>query len=126
MFTSEIIRKAEEKAAGSSYAYFVQCLQEVGILYYDVSLTSGTKTYFFKSAERIVLHDFEPVICSETFNEQAVVRALRRTQSGETTYHQFLAEIGDAGVHSYVADLESRTVIYAGHNSNERYTEAIP
>jgi len=53
------------------------------------------------------------------FNEQALVKALRVDQAGESTFPEFLDATWRAGVVRYDVDLEARTVAYQGCNGEE-------
>jgi uncharacterized protein YbcV (DUF1398 family) len=56
------------------------------------------------------------------FDEERLVRALRRDQAGESSLPEFLLASWEAGVLSYDVDLEARTVTYYGAGG-ESYTE---
>jgi uncharacterized protein YbcV (DUF1398 family) len=58
-----------------------------------------------------------------TFDESALIKALRIDQSGESTLPEFLDASWRAGVVRYEVDLEARTVAYQGCNGEE-YVEA--
>jgi uncharacterized protein YbcV (DUF1398 family) len=60
-----------------------------------------------------------------TFDREALIRALRIDQSGETTFPEFLKATWDAGVVSYDVDLEKRNVTYYGA-LGESYVEDYP
>jgi uncharacterized protein YbcV (DUF1398 family) len=59
------------------------------------------------------------------FNEEALIKALRVDQAGESTFPEFLDATWRAGVVRYDVDLEARTVAYQGCNGEE-YIEAYP
>ena len=59
------------------------------------------------------------------FDEEALIKALRVDQAGESTFPEFLDATWQAGVVRYDVDLEARTVAYQGCNGEE-YTEAYP
>jgi uncharacterized protein YbcV (DUF1398 family) len=59
------------------------------------------------------------------FDEEALIKALRVDQAGESTFPQFLDATWRAGVVRYDVDLEARTVAYQGFNGEE-YIEAYP
>lgn len=48
------------------------------------------------------------------FNRDALIKAIRLDQAGESTFLEFLQASWDAGVVSYVVDFEQRSVIYYG------------
>jgi uncharacterized protein YbcV (DUF1398 family) len=59
------------------------------------------------------------------FDEEALIKALRVDQAGESTFQEFLDASWRAGVVSSDVDLEARTVAYQGCNGEE-YIEAYP
>ena len=59
------------------------------------------------------------------FDGEALVRALRKDQAGESTFPEFLEASWRAGVTGYVVDLDARTVEYQGC-AGERYAESYP
>ena len=59
------------------------------------------------------------------FSEEALIKALRVDQAGESTFPEFLDATWRAGVVRYDVDLEGRTVTYQGCNGEE-YIEAYP
>jgi uncharacterized protein YbcV (DUF1398 family) len=60
-----------------------------------------------------------------TFNQHALIHALREDQAGRTTFPQFLAATWQAGVIRYIADFDLRQVTYFGCKG-ESYIEAYP
>lgn len=59
------------------------------------------------------------------FDREALIRALRIDQSGESTFPEFLAASWRAGVVRYDVDFGARKVAYQGSNG-EQYVEAYP
>lgn len=59
------------------------------------------------------------------FNSDALIKALRRDQAGETTFPEFLKAAWDAGVIGYEVDFEARRVDYFGV-FGEIYSESYP
>lgn len=57
-----------------------------------------------------------------TFNQQALITAIKKDQNGETTFPEFLQAIWNAGVVSYGVDFLARNVNYHGING-ESYLE---
>lgn len=60
-----------------------------------------------------------------TFTQDALIRALRTDQAGESTFEEFLMASWKAGVVSYEVDLVARTVAYRGIDGEE-YVEEYP
>lgn len=59
------------------------------------------------------------------FAKDALIRALRTDQAGESTFLQFLKSTWEAGVIGYDIDFENRTCTYFGANG-ESFTENYP
>jgi uncharacterized protein YbcV (DUF1398 family) len=60
-----------------------------------------------------------------SFDREALIKALRIDQAGESTFPEFLAATWRAGVVRYDVDFAARTVTYLGCNGEE-YTEEYP
>jgi uncharacterized protein YbcV (DUF1398 family) len=60
-----------------------------------------------------------------SFDREAVIRALRVDQAGDTTFPQFLTAIWQAGVTRFVVDTDQRAVTYSGIDGNA-YIETYP
>lgn len=59
------------------------------------------------------------------FNIDALVTAIKKDQSGNSTFQEFLQSAWNAGVISYDVDFINRKVIYYGINKN-KYVEEYP
>ena len=59
------------------------------------------------------------------FNREALIRALRINQAGQSTFLDFLKASWEAGVINYDVDLENRKVTYYGA-TGESYVENYP
>ena len=59
------------------------------------------------------------------FDKEALIRALRTDQAGESTFPEFLRSSWDAGVIGYDIDFEKRTCSYFGAQG-ESYIESYP
>lgn len=59
------------------------------------------------------------------FNREALIRALRTDQAGESTFPEFLTASWKAGIVRYDVDFEARHVTYYGCRG-ESYVEAYP
>ncbi len=90
--------------------------------------------WFLPAAESVYLTDLGPVVQQgepiatgtldvPVYDEEALIRALRVDQAGESTFPEFLLSTWKAGVVRYVVDLDAREVVYHGLGG-ESYTEA--
>lgn len=88
------------------------------------------------SCQSMFLTDYGPVVMQgaplqsgamdvPAFDREALIRALRTDQAGESTFPEFLAASWRAGVVRYDVDFAARTVGYYGCNGEE-YVEAYP
>jgi uncharacterized protein YbcV (DUF1398 family) len=59
------------------------------------------------------------------FDREALIKALRTDQAGNSTFPEFLAASWRAGVVRYYVDFTARTVAYYGAN-DEQYVEEYP
>ena len=92
--------------------------------------------WFLPAGESLYLTDLGAVVSQgvplvswlvdvPTFDGEAVVRAIRADQAGESTFPEFLESIWRAGVVRYEADFDGRTVSYYGSDGTN-YVEAYP
>ena len=88
------------------------------------------------AAESLYLTDLGPVVNQGTplvtgfaailpFDREALIRALRKDQAGNSTFPEFLMASWQAGVVRYEVDFEARQVTYVG-GLGESYVEAYP
>ena len=123
----ELITTAKNRAKGQSYPHLIKSLKAIGIDNYFVKVSNHKRTYTATNGEKLILPpdmpEFEP---AETFELEAVKDAIKEIQEKTIDYHTFLKKIGDAGIHTYVADITGMKVIYQGPNSEYEYEEIIP
>lgn len=125
--TEDLITSAEHRSVGQPYPYFVKNLKAIGVDNYEIKVRNHKRTYTSVTGDKLVIQgDLPEFECAETFELDSVKTAIRRNQEGITDYPTFLREIGAAGIHTYVADLENMMVIYQGPNSEYEYEETIP
>lgn len=60
-----------------------------------------------------------------SFDEAALIKALRTDQAGKSTFPEFLKATWEAGVTSYEVDFAKRLVVYYGCQG-EKYLEEYP
>ncbi len=88
------------------------------------------------SAQSIYLTDLGPVVRQgepiasglldvPSFDRDAVIRALRVDQAGQSTFAEFLVAAWEAGVIRYVVDFDARQVTYYGWDGTD-YVETYP
>lgn len=109
------------------FPYFAEALRQAGV----------TRNFWFLPAcQSLYLTSDGPVVTQgaplasgtadvPSFDREALIRALRTDQAGESTFPEFLTASWRAGVVSYDVDFAARTVAYYGCNE-EQYVESYP
>ncbi|MGO4211371.1 hypothetical protein AB4043_11175, partial [Terriglobus sp. YAF25] len=94
------------------FPYLAEVLRKAGVTRNVWSLPSCQSLYL--TGEGPVVMQGSPLVNGAvdvpTFDEQAIIKALRVDQAGESTFPQFLDATWLAGVVRYEVDLEARTV----------------
>ncbi len=121
------------KFAGASrprvggFPYLAEVLRKAGVTRNVWSLPSCQSLYL--TQEGPVVMQGAPLVNGAVdvpaFDEEALIKALRVDQAGESTFPEFLDATWRAGVVRYDVDLKARTVAYQGCNGEE-YIEAYP
>jgi uncharacterized protein YbcV (DUF1398 family) len=124
--TEEQILSVEKNAANQGYGYLVKNLKSIGVHHYIVKVRNNTITYVGQFGEEIVLtHPLPEREPTETFDLEAIKKAIQQSEEGVIDYAGFLDQIAHAGIHNYVADLDQMAVIYQGPNSEYEYVQTI-
>src|SRR5690606_25855701 len=114
------------KAGG--FPFLAECLRKAGVKHNIWSLPSVTGMYLMDDGQYIINQD-TPLVTGmmevPEFNEEAVIKAIRTDQAGESTFPEFLQAIWNAGVWGYDVDFNRREVAYIGARG-EMYIESYP
>jgi uncharacterized protein YbcV (DUF1398 family) len=109
------------------FPYLAEVLRKAGVSRNVWSLPSGQS--LFLTEQGPVVMQGESLVTGAVdvpvFDEEALIRALRVDQAGESTFPEFLEASWRAGIVRYDVDLEARTVAYQGCNGEE-YIETYP
>ena len=109
------------------FPYLAEVLRKAGVTRNVWSLPSCQSLYL--TQEGPVVMQGAPLVNGAVdvpaFDEEALIKALRVDQAGESTFPEFLDATWRAGVVRYDVDMEARTVAYRGCNGEE-YIEAYP
>lgn len=109
------------------FPYLAEAFRKAGITRNIWSLPSCQSIYLTKYGS--VVSQGMPLVSATTgvppFNREALIKALRIDQAGQSTFPEFLKASWEAGVVSYTVDFEKRFVIYYGV-LGESYTENYP
>jgi uncharacterized protein YbcV (DUF1398 family) len=128
----ETLRRAMEKAAAirpkvGGFPYLAEVLRSAGVT---------RNVWSLPGCQSLLLMKDGPVMLQETplvsglvdvpaFDREALIRALRTDQAGESTFREFVEASWAAGVVSYEVDFAARTVTYRGC-CGEEYVETYP
>ena len=113
------------------FPYLAKALFKSGITMNRWQLPSCQSIYYMsEGAEKGSVVQQGPTLITGTFDvpkfdREALIKAIRVDQKGESTFPEFLQNIWNAGVVSYDADFVKRHVIYFGVNG-ESYLEEYP
>jgi len=128
----ENLSKAQQYAMSirpkvGGFPYLAEALRKAGIMKNIWNLPSCQSIYFTEYGS--VANQGTPLINTAVdvpmFDREALIKALRIDQAGQSTFPEFLKASWEAGVVSYVVDFEKRMVNYYGV-LGESYSENYP
>lgn len=128
----ETLQAAQKRAMAGrpkvgGFPYLAETLRRAGV---------KRNVWCLPSCQSVYLTNEGPVVTQGTplvsgyvdvpaFDCDALIRALRTDQAGESTFPEFLMSSWRAGVTRYEVDFDARTVTYYGCNGEE-YVEGYP
>ncbi len=109
------------------FPYLAEALREAGVTRNLWFLPACQSLYLTKDGPVVTLGAplFAGMKDVPSFDREALIRALRTDQAGESTFPEFLAASWRAGVVRYDVDFAARTVAYYGCH-DEEYVESYP
>jgi uncharacterized protein YbcV (DUF1398 family) len=126
----ENLQAAQQRAMAirpkvGGFPYLAEALRQAGVT---------RNIWFLPACESIFLTNDGPVVMQGAplvsgladvppFDREALIKALRTDQAGESTFPEFLRASWQAGVIRYDVDFAARTVAYYGCNE-EQYVES--
>jgi uncharacterized protein YbcV (DUF1398 family) len=120
-------RAAAIRPRVGGFPYLAEVLRQAGVTRNIWSLPSCQS--LFLTGEGPVIMQGSPLATGAldvpSFDQIALIQALRTDQAGESTLPEFLNASWRAGVVRYQVDFAARTVAYQGCNGEE-YVEAYP
>jgi uncharacterized protein YbcV (DUF1398 family) len=128
----ENLTKAMERAAAirpkvGGFPYLAESLRQAGVTRNVWALPACQS--LFLTGEGPVVMQGTPLVSGSVdvpaFDREALIRALRIDQAGNSTFPEFLEATWRAGVVRYDVDFAARSVAYQGCNGEE-YIEAYP
>lgn len=124
---SAMQRAAVVRPKVGGFPYLAECLRQAGVSR-NIWWLPSCQSMFVTEQGQVVMQG-SPLVSGimdvPAFDREALVRALRIDQAGESTFPEFLAASWRAGVVRYEVDFAARTVAYQGANGEE-YVEAYP
>lgn len=109
------------------FPYLAEALRRAGITQNIWNLPSCQSIYLTKDGS--VVSQGTPLINTTVdvplFDREALIKALRIDQAGQSTFPEFLKASWEAGVVNYIVDFEKRIVTYYGV-LGESYAENYP
>ncbi len=109
------------------FPYLAEVLRRAGVTHNVWSLPCCQSLYLTQQGP--VVMQGAPLVNGAvdvpSFDENAIIKALRVDQAGESTFPEFLNASWRAGVVRYEVYLKARTVVYQGCNGEE-YIESYP
>src|ERR1700689_1946883 len=128
----ETLQAAQKRAMAGrpkvgGFPYLAETLRQAGVTRNQWFLPACQSLYLTK--EGPVVTQGAPLVSGTAdvpaFDRDALIRALRTDQAGESTFPEFLAASWRSGVVRYDVDFDARTVTYYGCNGEE-YVEDYP
>lgn len=130
MFTLEQIEAIGKKALSEKWTYplFFNALRDIGVERYEVNVLTHEILYVGggSSLPAPVPAGSHTLELGKKFDADGVVRAIKRSQAGDITYPQFLAEIAAAGIPFYRVDMKPRVITYHGQDRRDKHVEKVP
>lgn len=128
----ETLEAAQKHAAANrpkvgGFPYLAETLRRAGVTKNVWSLPSCQSMYLMNDGAVVMQGTplTSGLVDIPAFDREALIRALRTDQAGQSTFLEFLAAAWRAGVVRYDVDFAARTVVYYGCNGEE-YLEAYP
>ena len=128
----ENLKAAQQRAMAirpkvGGFPYLAEVLRQAGVTH---------NFWFLPACQSVYLTNDGPVVMQgaplmsgmadvPAFDREALIKALRTDQAGESAFPEFLAASWQAGVVRYEVDFAARTVAYYGCNG-EQYVESYP
>jgi uncharacterized protein YbcV (DUF1398 family) len=120
-------RAAAFRPKVGGFPYLAEALRQAGVTRNIWSLPSCQSMFLTK--EGPVMMQGAPLVTGTVdipaFDREALIKALRIDQAGESKFPEFLDSTWRAGIVRYDVDFDTRTVAYEGCNGEE-YLEAYP
>lgn len=125
--SSALARGAAVRPEVNGFPYFAEALRAAAITTIETSIAAGGSVYHLAGGS--VAQSFEPIaktaVAVPSWDETALIAAIRADQAGRSTFTEFLRAAWNAGVTGFRVDLTERTCTYVGTAANT-YVETYP
>ncbi|WP_310597338.1 DUF1398 domain-containing protein [Aeromonas aquatica] len=125
--TAAMQHAMENRPEVGGFPHLAEVLRAAGVTHNRWTLPSCQSLYL--TTQGNVVMQGTPLVSGisevPSFNQEALIRALRTDQAGQSSFEQFLSAAWQAGVVTYEVDFNARTVSYVGV-LGECYVEAYP
>ncbi len=125
----KIIKLAKEEAWPFPKTF--DSLKEAGVVSYAVSWQNGKYHSQFNLADNSSLAgekiaSLEDIKIADEYLENKAKNALLTHQQGKTSFVEWVLEMANAGVASYLVKMSDRTVHYFSFDSSQSFVEVVP
>ncbi len=128
----ETLQAAQKRAIAGrpkvgGFPYLAETLRRAGVKRNLWTLPSCQSVYLMNEGPVVIQGAalVSGIVDVPAFDREALIRALRTDQAGESTFLEFLMATWHAGVVRYDVDFGARTATYYGCNAEE-YVEGYP
>jgi uncharacterized protein YbcV (DUF1398 family) len=112
----EVHEIIERRSTGkTSFAEFLEELQTIGVIRYDIDVATGRAAYKAGHSEVAT----EPQVNFVISNQLNRDHALQTIANITLPFLDFLREMANAGIASYTVNINEKKVIYAGINGEQ-------
>jgi uncharacterized protein YbcV (DUF1398 family) len=106
----------ERRSTGkTSFAQFLEELQTVGIIQYDIDVATGRAAYKAGHSE-VATEPQVNFVISNQFNREHAIQTIANIT---LPFLDFLREMANAGIASYTVNINEKKAIYAGINGDQ-------
>lgn len=128
MFTIDQIRTAHAKVkSGADFPAYIQEIKKLGVKQYTNFVTDGHTVYQGEDGSTVespAKYASLPVASTGQPDQLAII--LREHQQGQTDYPTFCRQAANAGVDTWIVDLEQMSCTYYDKAGNNLLAEEIP
>lgn len=128
MFTVEQIELAHSKVkSGAEFPKYIQEIKEMGVTAFETWVTDSHTKYFGRNDFQIQSKPkYEPLIMSNSSDNETFNQYLKNHQKGETDYFTFCKQCAETGIEKWIVNLDKMTCTYYDKAEHVILVEKIP